>query len=220
MSVEGKDGEAMPDGFRETFMGLLAYDIILALRRMEANDDQATRRDFVRTVFAAIEGWILDYRQGVQESLGNIRELSPAEEAAFAEVTYILKENGKLREQTRFFPTITMFRFATRLVEQECGQPIIDFSSREWQKFNDAVTIRNRVTHPKSIHDLNISADEIKTVQAAYEWLLTAIFDVESQLMTKLADHLNIFKEVFEALKAADPAMLELYNRALASDFG
>lgn len=215
MSVEDNKEEVIPDGFRETFMGVLAYDIILALRRMKANDDQAARRDFVRTVFAAIEGWLLDYRQGVQESIANIRDLSSAEEAAFAEVTYTLTETGKLREQTRFFLMTTMFRFATRLVEQECGQTIVDFSSTEWQKFSEAIAIRNRVTHPKSINDLNISADEIATVQAAYEWLLTAIFDVESQLTTKLAIHLKVLKEVVEALKSGDPAMLELYNRAL-----
>ena len=215
MPAEDKDGKVRPEGFRETFMGLLAYDIILALRRMEANDDQATRRDFVRTVFAAIEGWILDYRQGVQESLGNIRDLSPAEEAAFAEVNYTLTETGKLREQTQFFPTTTMFRFATRLVEQECGQPIIDFSSREWKNFNDAFAIRNRVTHPKSIRDLNISADEIAIVRAAYEWLLTAIFDVESHMTIELAIYLENLKQVAEALKARDPAMLECYNKVL-----
>lgn len=205
----------LPNGFRETFMGVLAYDVLVTLRRMKANDDQAARRDFVRTVFAAIEGWIFDYRQGVQESLGNIRDLSPAEEAAFAEATYALSETGKLRKQTRFFPMTAMFRFATRLVEQECGQSIVDFSSAEWQKFGEATVIRNRVTHPKGIDDLHISLDEIATVQAAYEWLLTAIFDVESQLKTKLVIHLRILTEVVEALKSGDPAMLELYNKAL-----
>lgn len=218
MSEEKNNQEVIPDGFRETFMGMLAYDIILALRRMKSNDDQAARRDFVRTVFAAIEGWILDYRQGIQESIGNIRDLSTSEEATFAEVTFTLTETGKLREQTRFIPVAPMFRFATRLVEQECGRHIVDFSSKEWQKFNEAIAIRNRVTHPKSIGDLNISAVDIATVQTAYEWLLTAIFDVESQLKTELAIYLKNLEEVVEALKAGDPAMLELYSKVLDSD--
>jgi hypothetical protein len=215
MSAEDKNADAALDEFRETFMGLLAYDIILALRRMKANDDQAARRDYVRTVFAAVEGWILEYRQRVQDDVGNIRNLSSAEEAVFAEKTFAITETGKLREQTRFFPTTTMFRFATRLVEQEWGEPIVDFSSKGWQKFNEATAIRNRVTHPKCTNDLSISTTEIATVQAAYEWLLTAIFDVESRLKTQLAIHLRTLTEVVEALKAGDPAMLELYNRAL-----
>jgi hypothetical protein len=215
MSVEKNDEEARPNVFRETFIGLLAYDIILALRRMEANDDQSARRDFVRTVFAAIEGWILDCRQGVQESLASIRDLSPAEKAAFAEATYSLTETGMLREQTRFFPMTTMFRFVTRLVEQECGKPIVDFSSFGWEKFKQATDIRNRVTHPKCIHDLNITSDEIATVRAAYEWLLLAILDVRTHLKAELAVYLKNLGEVVGALKAGDPAMLELYNNVL-----
>jgi hypothetical protein len=215
MLAEGKDADAMLDEFRQTFTGLLAYDIILALRRMMANDGQAARRDYVRTVFTAVEGWILEYRQRVQEDVGNIRNLSSAEEAVFAEKAFILTETGKLREQTRFFPLINMFRFATRLVEQEWGEPIVDFSSKGWQQFNDATVIRNRVTHPKCTNDLSISTDEIATVQAAYEWLLTAIFDVESRLKTRLTIHLQTLTEVVQALKAGDPEMLELYNKAL-----
>lgn len=219
MSVEDKNGEAIPDGFRETFIGLLAYDIILALRRMEANDDQAARRDFVRTVFAAIEGWIMDYRQGVQESLINIRELSPAEEAAFAEVTYALTETGQLREQTRFFPTTTMFRFATRLVEQECGQPIIDFSSREWQSFQSAIAIRNRLTHPRGLTDLHLTALDIAIVKGAYEWLLVAILNVKTHLKAELAEYLGRLEKVVRGLNSGDPKILEIYNRLLqASD--
>jgi hypothetical protein len=92
MSAEIMNAEALPDEFRETFTGLLAYDIILALRRMRANDDQAARRDYVRTSFAAIEGWISEFRQRVQDDIGNIRNLSSAEEAVFAEKTHTLAE--------------------------------------------------------------------------------------------------------------------------------
>jgi hypothetical protein len=215
MSAKDNNADSTLEKFRETFTGLLAFDIILALQRMTAKDDQATRRDYVRTVFAAIEGWILEYRQRVQEDVGIIRNLSSAEEAVFAEKTFTLTEEGKLREQTRFFPVTSVFRFATRLVEQAWGEPIVDFSSKGWQQFIAATAIRNRVTHPKCTNDLSISTDEIAIVQAAYEWLLTAIFDVESRLKTRLTIHLKTLTEVVQALKAGDPTMLELYNKAL-----
>jgi hypothetical protein len=218
MSAEDKSPNATRNEFRETFTGLLAYDIILALQRMQANDDQAARRDFVRTVFAAVEGWILEYRQRVREEVGFIRNLSAAEEAVFAEKTSTLTDTGKLREQTRFFPTITMFRFATRLVEQEWGEPIVDFSSKGSQKFNEATAIRNRVTHPKCTGDLSISTNEIETIQTAYEWLLTAIFEVELRLKTRMEIHHKTLAKVVEALKAGDPKMLELYDKTLGSE--
>ena len=218
MTDEIDPENVVPSEFPETFIGILAHDIIVSGRRMKTESSQAARRDFVRTVFAAIEGWLWEYRQQVQRIIGDTRDFSPSEMAALAETNYTISDYGKLREQTRQFPLTTMLRFVTRLVEQEYGQQIVDFASTNWQNFNQAIAIRNRVTHPKKIADLTLSDSDIAIVRASYEWLFETIALVEEKATVVLTLHVDAFRKVLEGLKAGDPAMLELYDRALASE--
>lgn len=215
MTDEINPENAVSAAFTETFIGILAHDIILSSRRLKADNNQAARRDFVRTVFVAIEGWLWEYRQQVHRTIGDTRDFSPTEAAAFAETTYTISDTGKLREQMRQFPLGPIFRFATRVVEEEYGKQIVDFSSKNWHNFNRAVAIRNRITHPKKISDLTLSDDDIAIVRASYEWLFETIAQVEEKATVVLTLHVDAFRKVLEGLKAGDPAMLELYNRAL-----
>lgn len=207
----------MSDGLGRTFYGILGYDAVDAMNRMGANDSQSVRRDFVRTAFAAIEGWLWNYRQEVQFTISAVRDFSALEESAFAETSYMISESGKLREQLRFTSTATMFRFVTRIAEEQYGEPLVDFTSSDWQNFVDAIAIRNRVTHPKSITDLKLSDFDIATVKAALLWLFNMVVSGSEKLKLMLDEHLHSMREVSEALAAGDPAMLELYNLVLES---
>ena len=205
------------DDLGQTFYGILGYDAVDAMNKMSANDNQSTRRDFVRTAFAAIEGWLWNYRQKVQSTIGTVRDFSALEKSAFAETSYIISETGKLRDQTRFTPMATMFRFVTRIAEEQYGEQLVDFGSSEWKNFVYAIAIRNRVTHPKTIMDLTLSDVDIATVKAALLWFFEMVVTGSEKLKLLLDDHLQSMREVSQALAAGDPAMLELYNAVLES---
>lgn len=201
--------------FRRTFIGIVAHDVVLSLQRMEQHDNQSNRRDFVRATFAAIEGWLWDFRQNAQSVLGDVRNFTLAEQAAFAETSHAISSNGKLIEQPRYYSMTTMFRFIIRLAEEEFGNPLVDFGSNEWQAFNEAIEVRNRITHPKDVNDFNLSENDIETVHVSMFWLMATIERVLASLNIVLANHVQTMREVLAALKASDPEMLALYNTAL-----
>lgn len=200
-----------------TFYGILGYDAVDAMERMKENDCQSSRRDFVRSAFAAIEGWLWEYRQSIQSTIGSVRDLSPLEESAFAETSYTISDSGKLREQVRFVPMTVMLRFITRIAEAECGEQLIDFSSADWTNFNQAIGARNRITHPKAVQDLTLSDADIAAVQAALLWLFGVVVNGSEKLKLLLVDHVQSMREISAALAAGDSSMLELYNSALES---
>jgi hypothetical protein len=199
----------------QTFYGILGYDAVDAMARMEGNDNQSSRRDFVRAAFAAIEGWLWNYRQQVHETIGAVREFSSLEEAAFAEKSYTVSDTGKLHEQIRFLPATTMFRFVTRIAEEQYGGQLVDFSSSNWTNFKSSIAVRNRITHPKTIEDLMLSDADIANVEAALLWLFEVVVEGSEKLKLLLANHVLSLREVVDALVNGDPAMLELYNVAL-----
>jgi hypothetical protein len=205
----------MGDNLGRTFCGVLGYDALEAMNKMDVNDCQSTRRDFVRTAFAAIEGWLWYYKQEVQSTIGTVRAFSALEEAALSETSYLITDTGKLRAQTRFTAMATMFRFVTRIAEQQYGGPLVDFQTSDWKNFNDAIAIRNRITHPKNIPDLTLSERDIMVVKNALLWLVEIVVTTMEKLKLMLEDHLASFREVSEALIAGDPDMLRLYKTAL-----
>jgi hypothetical protein len=202
------------EAFRRSFIGIIAHDIVLSMQRMEQYDNQANRRDFIRSTFAAMEGWLWDFRQRAQSVLEDVRDFTPAEQAAFAETSFAISSNGKLIEQTRYYSMTTMFRFVVRLAEEEFGNPLVDFGSNEWQAFNQAIEIRNRITHPKDINDFNLSDSDIETVRSSSIWLMDTIMRVVASLNIVLATYVQTMREVIDGLKAKDPEMLALYHVA------
>jgi hypothetical protein len=205
------------EAFRKSFIGIIAHDIVLSKQRMGQDDNQANRRDFVRSTFAAVEGWLWDFRQRAQSVLKEVRDFSPAEQAAFAETSFTISSNGTLIEQTRYYSMTTMFRFIVRLAEEEFDNPLVDFGSNDWQAFNRAAEIRNRITHPKDINDFNLSESDIETVRSSSIWLLTTIAELRETLNIGLSAHVHAMREILSALNVGDPETLALYHTAQES---
>lgn len=201
----------------QTFYGILGYDAVDAMERMKENDCQSSRRDFVRSAFAAIEGWLWEYRQSIQSTIGSVRDLSPIEESAFAESSHTISDSGKLREQVRFVPMTVMLRFITRIAEAECGEQLVDFASADWTNFNRAIGTRNRITHPKAVQDLTLSDADIAAVQAGLLWLFGVVVNGSEKLKLLLVEHVQSMREISAALAAGDSSMLALYNSVLES---
>lgn len=202
----------------QTFCGVLGYDALEAMIKMEANESQPARRDFVRTAFAAIEGWLWLYRQNIQEMVASIRGLTPLERSAFEEKSFGINETGQLKEQERFVPLTAMFRFVVKLAEKEFGERLIDFSSADWQNFNHAIRIRNRITHPKTIEDLNLSKQDIELVRGALLWTFANVVTGSEQAQLALTNHIGSMREVLDSLATGNAETMALYKAVLNSD--
>jgi hypothetical protein len=63
--------------FREDFLGILLHDVLQSMQRRTASDTQASRRDLIRTMFAAIEGASWEYRKRVRDIAVELDRLTP-----------------------------------------------------------------------------------------------------------------------------------------------
>ncbi len=155
-------------------------DCWLALRQA---DRQVHRRNFVRAVFAAIEGFVSVMKADViKQCYAGRFKPSRAEAALLFEEAYEAAESGQPRVRPSFVPTQSNVRFAFAVFAKAHGLSAhADYSSRSWQAVREGIQVRNRITHPKAEADLSVSDYEIKLVDEAYAWFLDATFTVNAR---------------------------------------
>lgn len=203
--------------FRDSFYVILMKDVILARERIEDNDTPAARRELIRTMFAAIEGYVWQYRSQVRSTVDAVSEISPMMALALSETNYSVSEAGKLTEQKRFLSMTATIRLVTRLAEANCSGLKIDFTVLGWSNLKRAIAIRNRATHPKNHSDLNITGRDIADSMAGLFWLLDMICTVLEAMTGLASEHLHDVKMLVQQLKAGDPATLAAYRTALGT---
>src|SRR5262249_28488275 len=144
----------------DSFTHILVHDVIAAETRMRENDNQTHRRELVRSVFAAIEGLHWQLKRDVLEHAAG--DLSPHEYAAMVEETYSVDDRGNVNIASRFLPLTTAIRLVVNVVKRYRPTYQLDFNHVGWANLKAAVEVRNRLVHPKTLEDLNVSEDEIK----------------------------------------------------------
>ena len=197
---------------RTTFIGMLAYDVLVALERREVGDNQTSRRDFIRTLFAAVEGSVWLFREHVRSIADDLDELSPMLAMAINENSYSVGENGKLIEQQRHIPMLSMIRLVTNLAKKLSPDLDADFSGSGWIDLKRTIAIRNRITHPKSTSDLNITSDDTNTAWSGLIWLLEHVALTLNATIAAQVEYLDQFKSLLDKLKAGDPIALKAYH--------
>lgn len=148
------------------------YDVVLNDLNVDSSD-QLKRRTLVRTLFAMIEGVLYVFKQFVlvQHEHGSL-ELSPAEYALLTEESYDLRENGRIRTSSKFIKLTTNLKFSFSIfAEKLVGQQFeIDTNTQDWANVVRAVEVRNRLMHPKSEADLQVSDLELDYIKTTAHW--------------------------------------------------
>jgi hypothetical protein len=200
---------------QESFLRILVEDVIILIERHDIDPTQANKRDLIRTIFAAIEGLSWSYREDVRSNANTIDPLPPLMELAFTETSYFVSEKGHVQEQTRFISMPAMIRLTSRVAEQICPELKIDFGVTGWTDLQLAIQVRNRLTHPKKISDLQVSKGDIEISQSALLWFLTLTNDVLEATLSVSKQYLSEFQLIAEKLKAGDEEILEQYRAVL-----
>ena len=165
----------------------------------------------VRASLAAIEGQVWLAREHVRETLRGFDSLSPLADLALGEQTYTVGENGKLLEQVRSVPLPTAVRLVVAQAQIICPELEVDFAGVGWSNFRRAVTIRNRITHPRPENDLTVSDDELNAVASGLVWLMATIEYIMASTNLLLMEARTTCKK----LLAGDANVLEEYYAAL-----
>lgn len=166
----------------------LLEDAQWAEEALEKEDNQFTRRAYIRSLFAMIEGSVWALKQiilQVPTREGQVKKLSVAEYALLSDKTYELKSNGKPKEQTKFFKLPDNFRFTFGLVEKYFKADLnIGIGTVAWDNFLEAQVIRNRITHPKTTKEFEISDNELQTCKKTLSWFNELIMSFFNSLIS------------------------------------
>lgn len=200
---------------QETFLMILVQDVILSLNRHDIEPIQSNKRDLVRAIFAAIEGLSWSYREDIRMTASVVDPLSPIQEMALAEKSYSIDEQGKIKEQTRFISIPAMIRLTTRIAETVCPELKIDFGVPGWTDLKQAIKVRNRITHPKSLSDLQVSMADLVISQSGLFWFLDLIENVSGATLNASTRYLKDLRNLTDLLISGDEAALTQYRAAL-----
>jgi hypothetical protein len=162
------------------FLTTLAEDTQEAARRCRSQDTPVHRREFIRSLFAAAEGFAWHLKRDVFAHT-EVR-LADHERAALREETYTVSDNGNVKVQTRFLPLISSLRLAIRIVQRYRSTYVIDFNDKGWDGLVKSVEVRNRLVHPKTIDDLAVTNEEVERASAGLDWLMKAQLDIAAAM--------------------------------------
>ena len=150
----------------------IAEDSIAAEKARRSNDNPTNRRNVVRVLFSAVEAEVYQRKRLAlfRHSEGQV-PFTPAELALLREEQYTLNHKGEAEPKPIFLRLTENFQFSARMLCKAYGLTYaIDKSGAGWKAFCDAIAIRNRITHPKHVHDLSIEEAEFKTIADASRW--------------------------------------------------
>lgn len=168
-------------------------DVFQAEEICVAAPSDFANRTFVRTYFAYVEGVANLLRQVTLVSLDGLGVLTAKETAALKEQKLKPQGTGPDKIIPAFLPMEESLKFTLRCYAKNHG---IDGDDPElgsgWESMLNAIKIRNRLTHPKSVVSLTLTQEEINSVNEARKWwhesvqkLLTACEHEDERLRRK-----------------------------------
>ena len=173
------------------FLQVVPDDFQAALESLNHSDTPYARRTVVRAAFAAIEGLTFAIKQECLHRPDDAsKHYGASELAMLREETYGVGSKGQVLTQAKFIPLLDNVRFAMAMYRRGSLEGHgLDLSGLGWQHFRDATVVRNRITHPKRISDLDVLNEDLKAVLGAYEWfmesLVAVLLEVRDDLRSK-----------------------------------
>ena len=162
-----------------------------------AHETQAVRRLYVRMFITVVESAIATFKQ---EALSHGKQLSDSERSLLREVTYDIDSKGEPTERALHAPFLSSLRFAFKMLVSVRGLAFKpDYSSSGWQAMQDAVRVRNRLTHPKDTTDMTVSDAEMQKVDAAELWFRQTHIALLEEYGAQLAQQLGAFGKSADA---------------------
>ena len=139
-----------------------------------------SRRIAIHSVFSSIEILLSDISANLVSRVPPPVNGAPHGEkhryflelCALSDISYEIRQNGMLVIKS---PRIQFERralFVLNMLDKTIGHQTKPKEIEGWQKFQDAIKIRNRITHPKRKDDLSVSQEDYDTVFKGLQWFV------------------------------------------------
>ena len=157
--------------------------------------------------------WVL--RNHVSEAARDVDQLESDEAEALSEQQIFVGDDGKISHKRRYLSISATVRLSARIASRIDANFQPDFSGTQWQNFRSFVDLRNRLTHPKSLSDLEVADHEIDLAISAFFWLLELSANAMDAANAALRAHNSELSNLFSQLQAGDLATWSEYRRLL-----
>lgn len=159
-----------------------------------ANDRD--KRAGVRATFAMIEGTCFALR-GVAVDLADTFgvELTDGERQIAMEITYALNEKGQVEERLIQVPTLHNMRFALALFAKAVNADYeVPVGEDAYEKLKRSQGVRNRLTHPRSAADLQVTDKEMEDLAAAAQWFENQVGSLYTVCISRIIKVMDTMK--------------------------
>jgi hypothetical protein len=135
------------------------------------NPSEFNKRTLVRTCAALVEGLSFQLRQVTLASLKDTNVLSGSELAILRETKHQLSDQGEVRERNDFQSTLPMLLFTLRVYAKNHGASYSPKTADNgWNCLRKALALRDRLMHPKSFEDLQVTDEAGTEFTAGIQW--------------------------------------------------
>ncbi|RPH73926.1 hypothetical protein EHM76_04600 [bacterium] len=151
------------------------YDDVQQNRKIVANkDSQLARRNYLRSLYAFYEIALSEIREVAARLLAydfdkngewELHKIFP-----LLDESARLNRNGKLDLEPNRMPFLPLVAYVLKTYAEEVGLEKDVLSDSRWKAFCDSTQIRHRITHPKFHTEIEITDDELQTIDSGLEW--------------------------------------------------
>jgi len=139
----------------------------------ETNNFEFAIRTFVRTMSAEFEARLFQLQRLLLFTSEYEKiDLTIHEQIVLRGESAHIKSNGKVGVTARYHPFPDNLVFTLQIAKKVFGSHVkCDTKDPRWSDVKKFVAVRNRITHPKTIKDLDISDSEADSLNKAQDWL-------------------------------------------------
>lgn len=134
-------------------------------------------RTSIRTYSALIEGLLYQMRQvTLYSETDECKVFEFEEKMILNEKTFSLNDNGEVKKKDSFERALPMLLFTLKQYPKIHGATFSpDTSVHGWECMKIFISIRNRIVHPKSKGELELTHDEWRDINLGIDWFYSAI---------------------------------------------
>jgi len=77
--------------------------------------------------------------------------------------------------QPRFLPLSIAVRLVVQVIKRLRPTHELDFNNVGWSNLKSTIEVRNRIVHPKSMADLDVSEKEVEEAMNSFNWMLALV---------------------------------------------
>ena len=139
-----------------------------------------SRRIAIRSIFSSIEILLSEISAKLVSMVRPPADGAPHEDkhryflelCALSDISYEIRQNGKLVIKPPRIPFKNRVLFVLDVLDRTIGRQTKPKEVEGWKEFQDAIKIRDCITHPKTKDHLSVSREDYDTVIKGLQWFV------------------------------------------------